>query len=462
MLNSQWRGRSSAQVLIIALACAFGSGAPADSDDLGVYDSLIPSGPRFDSILGISTHLNKSAEHSDDRVVELEALQKAGVGIARTDFSWRLIEPEDDEFEPEGYDVMVDLATEHGAEVLAILDYGVDWAMPGGSHNEIPPEDFADFAGYVARHFGGRIRYYEVWNEPDVVRFWKPWPNPEHYGKLLKAASQAVRENDPDAVVLFGGMSNAEQHVLGPPGLWRFLAQTHSKHPDICEYFDVLAIHTYTFLQQSSPEAGSSGEAILWYDAAGAIGRARDMLGEIGCPDKPVWITEFGWPHTLIGEDRQASYLARGFLLSMAEGVDRVLWYTFWDGPKHARYTEDAFGLFAWPKEDRRPKPSYNALLAAHEILGGARFAGDLGEALGWDGGARALVFADKDGRWVVAVWKETASPRSAVKVDVPLPGGAESWRLIDQYGDLIAEGSGGPVEIAAGMEVGYLTFTMK
>lgn len=444
-------------IFIMGASCAERTQAPgpiaASANDL-----TAPSGPVLDSVLGISSHISRSTEHSEERLFEFDRLQNAGVKYLRIDFSWRVIEPRDNEWHPEGYDVLLDLAVESGTSVVAILDYGVDWAMPDGSHNEIPSEAFADFAGYVAGHFGDRLRYYEVWNEPDVVRFWKPWPNPHHYGRLLEAASAAIRENDPDAVVIFGGMSPAQQHFFGAQGLWKFMAGVHGHHPEMCEWFDVMAIHPYTFFQQTSPETGITEHNLIWYDLPGSIKRARAMLGEIGCHDKEIWITEMGWPHTFIGQERQAAYLVRGMLLAMSERAEKTFFYTFWDGPKSRVFTEDAFGLFTFPGGKSAPKPSYRAVTTTHQLLGNMRFSGDLGRALGWDDGfCRALAFISDDGQRAVVVWKETSSGRKTVEVNVPLPAEADSWKLVDQYGTTISQGEAGPVLIEAGMDVIYL-----
>lgn len=455
----------AALVLAIASGCgAMPEGWKASRRKPGApggaaYTLMKPSGHTLDSILGISTHLSKSPEYSEPRSFELAKLSEAGIGMARTDFTWSRIEPEDDQWRPEGYDLLVDLARDSGIEVLAIIDFGVDWAMPGGSHNEIDPAAFGDYAGYIARHFGDRIDHYEVWNEPDIVRFWKPWPNPEHYGRLLEAASKAVRENDPGAIVLFGGMSNAEEHIIGPRGLWRFFRQVRDHHPEVCEWFDAMAIHTYTWLQQSSPELGSDDDALLWYDLTGAINHARDVLDRAGCRDKEIWVTETGWPHTLIGEDRQAAYLVRNLVLSMAAAVDRWMVYTFWDGPNSATFTEHAFGLYARHGDNPRPKPAYHAVRTAHDILGNMRYAGDLGRELGWHNGCRALVFGSDDGSSAVVVWKETSSRFDKVVLSVPLPAPRTGWELIDQFGNAVGAGVDGSVDVKAGMEAVYLIF---
>jgi hypothetical protein len=393
---------------------------------------------------------------------ELDKLSQAGVHMVRDDFFWKAVEPKKNEWKPEAFDRLVNLITGSGMEVLAILNYGVDWAMPHGSNSEVPPEFFADYVGYMARHFSGRIKYYEIGNEPDLFISWRPWPDPGHYGELLRASSRAIRENDPEARILFGGISPAESYFYGPNGSWQFLLKVHSHHPELCQWFDILAIHPYSFLQASSPEFGATEHPVFVYDLSGAVRQARRQLEKIGCPDKEIWITEMGWPDLFTGKDRQAAYLVRGIFLAMAEGVKCYAWYTFWDGANHSWNKEGAFGLFGWPGKNPEAKPAYGAMKIAHELFGGMKYAGDLGRKLGWKHECRGLAFADDHGRWALAIWKETSSPRSFSPVTVPLPEGANGWRLMDQEGGKISEGAAKTVSVKAGMKVVYLVFNIQ
>lgn len=433
-----------------------------DDDSADPYDMLTPSGPKVTEIMGTSSHISNSPDPEWTRDFEIEKLGDAGISVLRTDFAWDVIEPQDNVWHPEGYDVMVNALVAANINVLAILDYGVNWAMPGGSPDEIDPAVFADYAGYVATHFGDRMRYYEVWNEQNVIRFWKPYPNPEKYGLLLQAASAAVRANDPDGIVLFGGIAPFDMFTLGPYGEWNFLMRVHALYPDVCDWFDKLSIHPYTLAQFFQPETDID---ILWfhyYDLTGAIQHARDLVAQIGCPDKGIWLTEIGWPDLFTGTENQAAYLVRSLVLAAAAKVEAWMMYTFWDGPPDAvPKSEATFGLFTWPGEEPQAKPAYSALLTANQSIGQMQYEGDLGKILGWKAHSnRALAFGDGTGKTSVVVWKETPFKGETDEVQVPLPHGAAGWRLISQWGEVIGQGEDeGPVAISAGRDVVYLTF---
>jgi polysaccharide biosynthesis protein PslG len=443
----------------------------ADDDDTTLadpYAEMVPAGSMLDDILGISSHMHRGADYSWKREFEIEKLVEAGVKMVRTDFHWYSIEPEDDVWNLDGLDTMTDLCLAAGLDVTAIFLGSPDWATPGGTADEIDPAQYADYTGKVAEHFADRIDYYEFWNEQNTTRFWKPEPNPEKYGEILKATYEAVHANDPDASVIFGGMSPLEVKFFDPRGIWNFVYRVHEFHPDICDYFDVLSIHPYTFLQQPSPEFDLDLGIYHFPTTVGFIDLARSTLADIGCPDKRLQFTEMGWPSLIIGDQRQAAYLAHSMMLALANDIEIYDWYTFWDGSGGASLpTEDYFGLFTYPGDTQstEAKESFLALRGAHRILGDSRYAGDLRPALYLDTNVYALVFADDEGMWTVALWRGGPAIWEEKNIVVPLPAGADgSWTLFDQSGDEIESGASDnrEVEVAVTGITKYLQFPVS
>ncbi|MFC1889851.1 hypothetical protein ACFL4G_08855, partial [Thermodesulfobacteriota bacterium] len=204
---------------LFALSCGDGSShEEATSPD--PYAGMEPAGKRMDEILGVSSHMSRGTGYSWRREFEIDRLVDTGMSMVRNDFHWYRIEPEDDVWELDGYDVMTDLCLDAGMDVTAIFLGAPEWAAPCGIHDEIDAGEYAEYTGRVAEHFAGRIRYYEFWNEQNTSRFWKPQPNPTKYGELLKATHTAVHAADPEATVIFGGLSPFEVHFFDPRGIW--------------------------------------------------------------------------------------------------------------------------------------------------------------------------------------------------------------------------------------------------
>ncbi len=435
--------------------------SPTDDDtQADPYAGFSPFGKKLDEILAINGQMD-GTDFDTVHQFETDRLNEAGITMARTDFFWGDIEPQEGVWALDKYDTMVDVFTAAGIKVTAILDYGVSWAMPDGSPSEIDPTVWADFAGHVAAHFADRIDIYEIWNEENGAWTWPPEPDPLHYGEMLKTSYAAVHANDSAATVLLGGLMPAagiEDFLQN--GLFGFLSTMYAGHPDICNYFDALAIHPYTLAQFVSPEFVLDFLIGKYPDLVGVIQAARDRLAAMGCSDKPIYITELGWPDYHLGTDRQAAYAARSLLLALAAGVDYYYSYAFWDQEYGEGNTEATFGMFTWPHDKTSPKPSYKAWLGAHKTIGQSRYAGDLGARLHWPQEQLALALVDDAAVWTVALWHSKVILETQVPVSVPLPRKATgSWELYDQEGNLLSNGNAadGPAQVVLDGHLRYL-----
>jgi len=80
----------------------------------------------------------------------------------------------------------------------------------GASDEHMPPanpNEYAAFVGAVARHFGGRVSAYEIWNEEDAPIWWTGGPNAPAYAELLKATYPVLKAAEPKATVIVGGLT---------------------------------------------------------------------------------------------------------------------------------------------------------------------------------------------------------------------------------------------------------------
>ena len=125
------------------------------------------------------------------------------------------------------------------AAIVLMVGEAPQWAS-GSTYQDTPPQDVADYArfvGFLAERYAGLgIAGYEIWNEPNISRFWgNRTPDAAAYVSLLQAASAAVRGADPETKVVFGGLSTNDvpyvraAYAAGAKGL-----------------FDVMALHPYT------------------------------------------------------------------------------------------------------------------------------------------------------------------------------------------------------------------------
>lgn len=293
---------------------------------------------------------------------------------------------------PSGLDDYVNWLVNNGINIEIQLDYGnpmytspagklPDSIIPApGFLNYTPnrslysifwpptkPDHIAAFVRYVrwmVHHFQGRVEYWELWNEEDIGA-WSPRPNPEEYGRLLKAFVPAVHEADPKAQVIYGGQAG-HSNVFARRAL------------DACQCssgIDVFAYHTYPgFGMNVNPEA-------MDYGAFGSESTAKQRAMVRHYPgirsDIQFWDNEFNaglpsWKES--DESIQAKYIPRGVLYDLAHGVKNFIWEFVGatDGDEG-----DDFGLIhglMYLPTDLTPRPAFYAFEHTDWLFSDTRF----------------------------------------------------------------------------------------
>jgi hypothetical protein len=279
-------------------------------------------------------------------------MRKNGVETVRRVFSWAAAQP--DQTQPPNFadtDALVGRAARNGIEILPIVMYAPAWARQSVDDPASPPRDNADYVAFlnalVAR-YGPHgsfwtehpevpkrpLRTWQVWNEPQLRYQWadKDWES--SYGRLLRAAHDALKQADPGSTVVLAGATNFA---------WTALESLYRKG-GIKGEFDVAALHPYT---------GSAGRVVK-------VARLfRAVMKKHGDGKKPVWITELAWPASkgrvkppqglaaLPTTDRgMATRLTRAYrLLRKTRAVQRAYWYTWASAYRKANGIFDFTGL---------------------------------------------------------------------------------------------------------------------
>ncbi|HPQ71250.1 MAG TPA: hypothetical protein PKW95_19140 [bacterium] len=467
----------------IAFSCTCNSGDESDDDDEdldleggdesdddlvpapSVYDELTPAGPIVGEALGVASQMGSAETAAWMRAFEVEALADIGVTRLRAGFSWEAIEPADDQWNWTDADILYALATDDNVDWIARLGYTVDWAAPADNPSAIDPAVFADYAGQVAARYCDAVGRYEIWSEPNFVAYWPPEPDPQHYGDILKAAASAVRQACPEAQIIFGGLSSSNFPQEWMVGQYGFFDEVALAHPDICTAFDVMAIHPYTVLQALPPESSVTALELTFPDLLEQIDDVRARLAAAGCADKELIFTEFGWPHTYIGRDKQAQFNTRAVLLGATREVAGYYQYTFWDKADQEPVTENNFGLYEVPSTDdpaaQTPKPGFAALTTLANLLRHAQYAGPVPLAEEIPEKVFILAFWDDErARWIVAAW-DARPPEGNFAFELPAPTQAEWIRLYDQDGTYHDREVAETVPLTLSSEVQYVVFGM-
>lgn len=366
-----------------------------------LYPSPAPlPNPGTARFFGVQTHFGQYRPAPDDI---LDLIKGADIGWIRDEVYWSEIEKERGAFRfPPAYDQYLRAARARGIQVLLILDFSNSLYTGSDKHAPATEAERQAFARYsrevVTRCAPLGVRHYEIWNEPNASTFWRPQPNPEDYVRLLESAYAACKEADPGATVLGCSTAGVDLDFIG-----------RAFRAGGVRFMDGVSFHPYC--QPLPPE--------------------RKLLTDISkvkklAPDKPLWITEFGYPTHAgaagVDEETQANYLVRAFLLARSfPAVAHVSWYDFQNDGEDPDEAEFNFGLV---RMDKTPKPAYRAYKTMASLVG------DLPPAeLGIDGATYVLRFGEGKAP-LFAVWRLGG----AESTEIPCPKGP--CRIIERDGE--------------------------
>ncbi|MDT5074176.1 MAG: polysaccharide biosynthesis protein PslG [Mycobacterium sp.] len=287
----------------------------------------------------------------------LRAARDAGVWSVRVDVDWSRIEAERGRRDWSDVDRVIHAVRMHGMCAHGLLSYAPAWAAdpaahPEGSYFAPEPELFAQFARDTATRYRNGVRVWEVWNEPNTIRFFKPKPDAASYGALLTAAYTAIKSVGPDLTVVSGGLAPAVDNGrdIAPT---TFLTGLYTAGAN--RYFDAFGIHPYTY-----PALPNDLSTSAWNTAL-RLNNMHDVMIDGGDARKPVWITECGAPTgtaaVAVSDDAQAQTLR-----IMLRAARDVAWlgpafvYSLRDSGIDRSDPEQNFGIL---RRDFLPKPAY-------------------------------------------------------------------------------------------------------
>lgn len=393
----------------------------------------------------------------------LQAME-AGAGWTRWPMYWNNIETTsgrlgDDAYREQDKVVSGDLA--HGLQINAILLGTPSWAATAGSaavpmprpgpeatytqraaaprtpssaisppanlyapvlkaDGTINQENYwARFVYNTVLRYKGKVKVWEMWNEPDLKFrdgpvFWSG--SYRDYYQLLKAGYQAAKAADPSCTVLFAGLA----FWTDPEFFSRILAIAKADPSATANnyYFDVLPLHFYV-----------SSYHLYNYP----VHFRREMVAKLGVT-KPIWVNETNIPvcgDTAVDSalpcptrwrgsmEEQAAFIIQAYALGAAAGVERIFVFQLYD---------DSVGEHEWfglIRNDGSPRPAYTAYKVAAQYLSSYTSA-----VLASEGKLEKVILYTPPDTKVTVIWNNSPSK---VTANVVLLG--SSAILLDKYG---------------------------
>ncbi len=184
---------------------------------------------------------------------------------------WSAVEPEQGKFNWAHTDAQIEAANRAGLNVMCVIGGMFDdhhlflpeWVrnrdrsgnpkgtpvdgkcyfaqrFPGMHYFQPDMRDWRNYVSAVATRYRGRIKYYEITNEPNLYLL------PETYMEYMKAASEEIRKADPGAVIL--GLCSTSDFGAD---IDDFIGQCLKLGAD--KYMEHITIHPYAKLDNSLP-----------------------------------------------------------------------------------------------------------------------------------------------------------------------------------------------------------------
>jgi polysaccharide biosynthesis protein PslG len=234
--------------------------------------------------------------------------------VVRDSLLWNEIEPVKGRRDWSRTDSIVEELRAAGIEPLLAVFGSPSWAngvpksMPahylyvpsGGTALDTWLHEYSDFLAAAVRRYHDYVRRWEIWNEPNLVDFWRPRPDPVTYRHVYETLRATILRVDPTAEVAVGGLGGLSAASAPSIRGLAFLRHLMRTSPPL----DAVAIHPYA-TDDHPPWVHLPKE-----NNFDNIERVHNQL-VAAREQAEIWVTEWGWSSAAVGTGRQALYLKR-------------------------------------------------------------------------------------------------------------------------------------------------------
>jgi hypothetical protein len=254
---------------------------------------------------------------------DYENARAAGAGYNRPFFElfqWGNIEKEPGQFDFYDTDKTVKETQAQGLHILANIQPFAGWDQQAGygdSNHKGKPCDMDSYAGFltklVERYDGDSvddmpgltvpIKHWELMNEPEFQPMYFQG-TPGDYVDTLKVTYETVKQADPEALIVQGGMAGMMEVCTT---FWQGVFDEEG-----AQYLDIMNMHSI-----------GHGEHLN-------IPAFQDFLEQNGLQDKPVWVTEVQFQQAQQTQNYSnadfAKILARSYIFALGNGVNKLFY----------------------------------------------------------------------------------------------------------------------------------------
>lgn len=313
---------------------------------------------------GLKTQENPEFEFAvDNHWIDpevIEAMRYMGIRAVRTIVGWERVQPlSSDHWNFKVFEQRLEALEKAGIKMRETLVFTPHWAAESNPKKVHFPRNrkpkMAAWENYVramVRHYGSRVEFFELWNEPDLSGFWE-YPV-DDYIRLCRRAREIAKETDPNCKFASGGFATLSPGHPGNPGKFHEAVLREAK-----DLFDIHSYHEHGYFPHYQQMVD------------GYFLPLRKKYS-ITAP----WLASETAMHSAKGMDvAQADCLFKKLLFTWARGGFSYTWYGLCNNGYDLNYSEDNFGLF---DKYMNPKYAFGSYTALIRVYNEARFAEQL------------------------------------------------------------------------------------
>lgn len=230
---------------------------------------------------------------------DLRLASQLGVNLVRVEFPWRFIETGTGVYDWSRADLIVQEAQTYHVALQPVVVWSPAWV---GAPTAAPsPGAFQAFMNALVGRYHASIHYWEMWNEPDLSKYWDAGER-AYVSDILIPGYQGAKAADPSAQVILGGPSWASQDWMNR----------------IYDYgggdsFDIMAWHAY----------GDVSTVLS------SVDNVLPILSDHHQLNKPLWVGEYGLQEGSPSSADQSALLTG--VLTAHSAIAEAQWYNLRD-----------------------------------------------------------------------------------------------------------------------------------
>jgi hypothetical protein len=325
--------------------------------------------------LALRTAIDTDPPVNHEGELMLARIRDTGARLIRIDVNWNLVapanppsgfqpaNPNDPAYDWREADRVIDQVVAAGLEPIVDIGAPPAWAQapPGSGPASPEPVQYGQFAAAAASRYDGstpgqpRVRYWDVWNEPNASYFLRPQTlagqivSVNTYRAMIESFAAAVHGVASDNVVIGGelfpnGVNNSSVTAIAPLEFTRqlFCVSAGSRPRRTCNVHvpvDVWSTHPYT---SGSPTTLPANPNNIWLSNLSSLTaavRSAQRLGTLVSPGPAqVWITEFSWDSNPpdpqgVPVKIEQRWVAEAIYRAWTSGISVFTWYSLRDEP---------------------------------------------------------------------------------------------------------------------------------